>query len=160
ETEIHDYLAGEEAGIKNVEFLQGSIESLPLPDATVDVVISNCLINLSTDKRKALSEAFRVLCSGSRFAVSDIVLRRELPSEARSVMQLRTGCIAGALLECEYLEELQRAGFADVELDIVRTFECEDVESFAKSTGTETSREMTESLRGAVASAIIRARKP
>src|SRR6058998_4157089 len=99
------------AGVANVEFLKGEIERIPLPDASVDVVISNCVINLSADKRKVLAEAFRVLKPGGRLAVSDVVVRGEVPPEVRRSVELWIGCIAGALEESEYREKLGRAGF-------------------------------------------------
>ena len=103
------------SGLTNVEFLRGTIEAIPLPSNAVDVIISNCVINLSTDKDRVLGEAFRVLRSGGRLAVSDIVIRHELPASVRTSMNLWTGCVAGALLENEYVDKLKRAGFVDVE---------------------------------------------
>src|ERR1039457_3348723 len=104
------------AGATNVEFLKGHIEAIPLPGSSVDVIISNCVINLSTDKDKVLGEAFRVLRPGGRFAVSDIVVRRELPETVKKSMELWSGCIAGALLESEYVGKLRAAGFTDIEV--------------------------------------------
>ena len=107
----------QEAGVTNATFLKGEIEIIPLPDATVDVVISNCVINLSSDKSQVLAEAFRVLRPGGRLAVSDIVRRREVPLDVQRDMELWTGCIAGALHETDYRERLTKAGFEQVEID-------------------------------------------
>ena len=107
----------QEAGVTNATFLKGEIETIPLPDATVDVVISNCVINLSSDKSQVLAEAFRVLRPGGRLAVSDIVRRREVPLDVQRDMELWTGCIAGALHETDYREKLTEAGFEQVEID-------------------------------------------
>src|SRR5207249_5597620 len=102
------------AGVENVEFLKGDIERIPLPDASVDVIISNCVINLAADKRRVLAEAFRVLKPGGRFAVSDVVVRGEIPGEVRRSMELWVGCVAGALEEIEYRRLLQEAGFEEI----------------------------------------------
>src|SRR5436853_1125947 len=104
------------AGVENVEFLKGEIEHIPLPDNTVDVIISNCVINLSTDKDAVLREAFRVLRPGGRFAVSDVIVRGEMPADVRRSLELWVGCVAGALEENEYASNLRAAGFADVEV--------------------------------------------
>jgi arsenite methyltransferase len=128
-----------QAGATNVEFLKGTIEALPLPDASVDVVISNCVINLSTDKDAVLREAFRVLRPGGRFAVSDVVVRGEPPAEVRRDVESWIGCIAGALEEQDYLARLRAAGFAEIELDVWREYT---------------------QFPGGFASAFIRARKP
>jgi arsenite methyltransferase len=122
-----------EAGAENVKFLKGQIEAIPLPDATVDVVISNCVINLSADKGKVLREAYRVLKPGGRFAVSDVVTRGELPADLRQDMEAWVGCIAGALEEQEYRRLLAEAGFADVEIEVTRVYD---------------PRELSDSLRG------------
>jgi arsenite methyltransferase len=111
------------AGAINVEFLKGTIEAIPLPDNAVDVIISNCVINLSTDKDAVLREAFRVLRPGGRFAVSDVVARGDVPDEVRRNMELWTGCIAGALEEKQYVSKLSAAGFVDIELDLWRVYE-------------------------------------
>ncbi len=111
------------AGATNVEFLKGDIEAIPLPDASVDVVVSNCVINLATDKAKVLREAFRVLKPGGRFAVSDIVVRGELPAEFRQNIELWTGCLAGALEESEYRRLLEQAGFRGIEMETTRVYE-------------------------------------
>src|SRR5215472_19113143 len=115
------------SGITNVEFLKGEMEHIPLSDNSVDVVISNCVINLSPDKDAVLREAFRVLKPGGRFAVSDIVLQRPLPESARSSMELWTGCVAGALLDSEYEAKLQSAGFADVGIEPTRKYDRESM---------------------------------
>jgi arsenite methyltransferase len=130
------------AGATNVEFLKGTIEAIPLPDDAVDVVISNCVINLSTDKDAVLREAFRVLKPGGRFAVSDVVVRGEVPADVRRSMELWVGCISGALEETEYVSKLAAAGFVDIELDPWRVY---DEDSFGG---------------GHFASAFIRAMKP
>src|SRR5919108_2597360 len=114
------------AGATNVEFLKGEIENIPLPDASVDVIISNCVINLSADKRRVIGEAFRVLRPGGRFAVSDVVCRGELPSAVRKSMELWVGCIAGALDEAEYKQLLAAAGFRDVSVEPTRIYEFAD----------------------------------
>src|SRR5262249_65433 len=118
------------AGVENVEFLKGEIEHIPLPDNTVDVVISNCVINLSADKGRVLKEAFRVLKPGGRFAVSDVVTRGEMPQEIRRHVLLWVGCIAGALEENEYRNKLHAAGFEAVEIEPTRTYRIEDARSF------------------------------
>src|SRR5512134_2938588 len=110
----------QKAGVANVEFLKGEIEHIPLPDNTVDVIISNCVINLSADKDQVLAEAFRVLKPGGRFAVSDIVVRGEVPAEVRRNVELWAGCIAGALEESEYAGKLARAGFVDIGVEPTR----------------------------------------
>jgi arsenite methyltransferase len=115
------------AGITNVEFLKGQIEAIPLPDATADVIISNCVINLSADKAQVLREAFRVLKPGGRFAVSDVVLRGEVPEDARKSVDLWVGCVAGALSEGEYRSLLGAAGFSDISLEITREYTIDGV---------------------------------
>src|SRR5213594_3024018 len=114
------------AGVAHVEFLKGEIEHIPLPDASVDVIISNCVINLSADKRQVLGEAFRVLKPGGRFAVSDVVVRGEVPAEVRHSMELWVGCVAGAMLESEYREKLARAGFREITIEPTRVYNVED----------------------------------
>ena len=136
------------AGVQNVEFLKGEIEHMPLPDASIDVIISNCVINLSADKRRVIEEAFRVLRPGGRFAVSDVVVRREIPAEVRRNAELWAGCIAGALEEWTYRTLLRAAGFEDVEVVPTRVYSAEN----AGVTGDD--------LDGAFMSAFIRARKP
>jgi SAM-dependent methyltransferase len=149
------------AGATNVEFLRGHIEAIPLPSATVDVILSNCVINLSTDKDKVLAEAFRVLRPGGRLAVSDIVLRRELPASVRASMELWTGCVAGALLETEYVDKLRAAGFTEVSIEPTRIYTKDDAAEMAASAccGPEPLGALA-SLDGAVMSAFLRATKP
>src|SRR5471032_2439633 len=118
------------AGATNVEFLQGTIESIPLPDNSVDVIISNCVINLSSDKDAVLREAFRVLKPGGRFAVSDVIVRGDVPADVRRSMELWVGCLAGALEEHEYVSKLQAAGFADVDVEPWRVYQVEDARGF------------------------------
>jgi SAM-dependent methyltransferase len=150
------------AGATNVEFLRGTIEAIPLPDQAVDVIISNCVINLSADKDKVLREAFRVLKPGGRFAVSDMVLRRELPAEVRKSLNLWTGCVAGALVEADYLAKLRAAGFQDVTVEPTRIYTKQDVDEMAStsSCGGSELPSMLAALDGAVMSAFIRAKRP
>jgi arsenite methyltransferase len=149
------------AGASNVEFLKGHIEAIPLPARTVDVVISNCVINLSTDKDQVLREAFRVLRPGGRLAVSDIVIRRELPEALQRSMELWIGCIAGALQESEYRAKLLAAGFTDIEIEPTRVYTREDAAEIADSMpGWAKDEESLRTLDGAVMSAFVRARKP
>ena len=148
------------AGVTNVEFLKGQIEAIPLPGASVDVIISNCVINLSTDKDQVLREAFRVLRPGGRLAVSDIVVRRELPPPIKKSMELWSGCVAGALLEAEYVTKLKAAGFTDVEVEPTRIYSKEDTAEMASSCGGTETDIALQALDGAVMSAFIRARKP
>lgn len=152
----------EEAGITNAEFLEGNIEAISLPDASVDVVISNCVVNLAEDKDVVLREAFRVLRPGGLFAISDIVLRRELSAETRKSMALWTACIAGALLATEYTDKLAQAGFVASSIEPTRIYTREDAEEFAAASSCcsdETQRQLA-SLDGAVMSAFVRAVKP
>src|SRR6266480_457425 len=123
------------AAITNVEFLKGEIESIPLPDNSVDVIISNCVINLSADKDRVLREAFRVLKPGGRFAVSDVVVRGNVPAEIRRSMELWVGCIAGALEEQEYVSKLSAAGFTGVEVEPWRIYKIDDARAFLMESG-------------------------
>src|ERR1700735_853889 len=123
------------AEVENVEFLKGEIESIPLPDNSVDVVISNCVINLSADKDQVLREAFRVLKPGGRFAVSDVVVRGEVPEQVRRSMELWVGCIAGALQEHEYATKLARAGFDEIDIEATRVYCVEDARKFLTGEG-------------------------
>ena len=148
-----------QAGATNVEFLKGTIEAIPLPDSSVDVIISNCVINLSSDKDAVLREAFRVLKSGGRLAVSDIVVRGHVLPDIRRRMELWVGCIAGALEEREYGSKLLAAGFAEVEVEPWRIYDVADARSFLTETGLEVDR-LAPELEGRFASAFIRARKP
>jgi len=148
------------AGATNVEFLKGHIEAIPLPASSVDVIISNCVINLSTDKDKVLREAFRVLRPGGRVAVSDIVVRRELPEAVKRSMELWSGCIAGALLESEYVGKLEAAGFTDIEVEPTRVYTKDDAAEMASSCCGGEAEAAIKALDGAVMSAFIRAKKP
>ena len=123
------------AGVSNVEFLKGAIEAIPLPDDTVDVIISNCVINLSADKDRVLAEAFRVLKPGGRFAVSDVVVRGEVPAAIRRSVELWIGCVAGALEENEYREKLAKAGFEEIDLEPTRVYRAEDAREFLAGHG-------------------------
>jgi SAM-dependent methyltransferase len=147
------------AGATNVEFLKGTIEAIPLPANTVDVIISNCVINLSGDKDAVLREAFRVLKPGGRVAVSDVVVRGAVPADIRRSMELWVGCIAGALEESEYASKLRAAGFEDVEVDAWRIYEIEDARAFLAEGGLDVDR-LAPDVEGRFASAFIRARKP
>ena len=147
------------AGATNVEFLKGTIESIPLPDSSVDVIISNCVINLSSDKDAVLREAFRVLKPGGRFAVSDVVVRGEVPGDIRRSMELWVGCIAGALEEKEYGAKLRAAGFADVEVEPWRIYKIDDARAFLTETGVDVD-DLAPQVEDKFASAFVRARKP
>jgi arsenite methyltransferase len=147
------------AGATNVEFLKGTMEAIPLPDNSVDVIISNCVINLSSDKDAVLREAFRVLKPGGRFAVSDVVVRGDVPADVRRSMELWVGCIAGALEESEYATKLRAAGFADVEVDPWRVYRIDDARSFLTEAGMDIDR-LAPQIEDKFASAFIRARKP
>jgi arsenite methyltransferase len=147
------------AGVENVEFLKGEIESIPLPDNSVDVVISNCVINLSADKDRVLREAFRVLKPGGRFAVSDVVTRGEVPEEVRQNMLLWVGCIAGALQDSEYAAKLAQAGFDGIDIEPTRVYSIEDARTFLSGQGIDVDR-MASEVQGKFMSAFIRAVKP
>jgi arsenite methyltransferase len=147
------------AGVENVQFLKGEIESIPLPDNSVDVIISNCVINLSADKDRVLKEAFRVLKPGGRFAVSDIVTRGEIPSELRSNVLLWAGCIAGALQDTEYTKKLTHAGFEDVSIEPTRIYKAEDAREFLVSQGVNV-EEIAQQVDGKFMSGFVRATKP
>jgi len=148
-----------QAGVTNVEFLKGEIENIPLPDNSVDVVISNCVINLSSDKNRVLREAFRVLRTGGRFAVSDVVVRGMVPDAVRKSMLLWVGCIAGALEESEYREKLHAAGFVDVDLEPTRVYDIEDARQFLAEAGIGVD-EIAPQVEGKFVSAFVRATKP
>ncbi len=147
-----------EAGIRNAEFLKGEIESIPLPDAAVDVLISNCVINLSVDKGRVLREAFRVLRPGGRFAVSDIVLRGELPGDIQKSLELWAGCVAGALQETEYRQLLADAGFEDIDIEPTRVYTADDSRAFLGEMGI--SENDLAAAEGKIMSAFVRAHKP
>jgi len=147
------------AGAENVEFLKGEIEHIPLPDNSVDVIISNCVINLSADKARVLREAFRVLKPGGRFAVSDVVVRGETPEEVRRNMELWIGCVAGALEEMEYRDLLADAGFRRVELEPTRVYKAEDAAAFLAGSGLDPAA-FAKQIDGKFMSAFVRAVKP
>jgi len=147
------------AGIENVEFLKGEIENIPLPDNSVDVVISNCVINLSGDKTRVLREAFRVLKPGGRFAVSDVVTFGEVPPEVREGVLLWVGCIAGALEEREYIGRLAKAGFESIEVEPTRIYDIEDARQFLSCEGIDVDA-IAPQVEGKFMSAFIRAVKP
>jgi SAM-dependent methyltransferase len=147
------------AGISNVEFLKGEIEHVPLPDDSVDVIISNCVINLSADKDRVLAEAFRVLKPGGRFAVSDVVVRgNDVPAEVRRSMELWIGCVAGALEEGEYRAKLSAAGFTNVDVEPTRIYRAEDARAFLDTAGLDDS--LVSKVDGRFMSAFVRAQKP
>jgi SAM-dependent methyltransferase len=147
------------AGIANVEFLKGEIENIPLPDNSVDVVISNCVINLSSDKERVLREAFRVLKPGGRFAVSDVVTRGQVPTELRNNILLWVGCIAGALEEHEYARKLAKAGFDSIDIEPTRVYKVEDARAFLTGQGVDVDA-IAPQVEGKFMSAFIRATKP
>jgi len=147
------------AGATNVEFLKGTIEAIPLPDNSVDVIISNCVINLSGDKDAVLREAFRVLKPGGRFAVSDVVVLGDVPAEVRRNMELWVGCIAGALGADEFKAKLTNAGFGDVDVDPWRVYRVDDAREFLAGSGIDVDA-MAPLVEGKFASAFIRATKP
>ena len=147
------------AGATNVEFLKGQIESIPLPDNSVDVIISNCVINLSGDKPRVLREAFRVLKPGGRFAVSDVVVRGNVPEVVRRNMELWVGCVAGALEEDEYRRLLTEAGFEGAELEVTRVYEADDAATFLQGTGLD-AEQVAREVDGKIVSAFVRATKP
>jgi SAM-dependent methyltransferase len=147
------------AGVENVEFLKGEIEHIPLPDNSVDVVISNCVINLSADKDRVLREAFRVLKPGGRFAVSDVVTRGQVPSDVRQNMLLWVGCIAGALDDYQYVAKLARAGFDGIDIEPTRVYNIEDARTFLCGQGVDVDA-IAPQVEGKFMSAFIRATKP
>jgi arsenite methyltransferase len=146
------------AGVQNVEFLKGEIESIPLPDNSVDVIISNCVINLSADKDRVLREAFRVLKPGGRFAVSDVVTRGEIPEEIRKNMLLWVGCVAGAMEEAEYRSKLEAAGFGKITIEPTRIYRSEDALSFLTDKGIDVEK-VGPLVDGKFMSAFVRATK-
>ena len=147
------------AGAENAEFLKGEIEHIPLPDASVDVIISNCVINLSGDKRKVLGEAFRVLKPGGRFAVSDVVVRGDVPAAVKTNMELWIGCVAGALEEQEFLRLLNEVGFERASIEPTRIYKIEDAAAFLTGTGLDAD-EFASLIDGKFMSAFVRATKP
>jgi arsenite methyltransferase len=148
-----------QAGVENVEFLKGEIENIPLPDNSVDVVISNCVINLSADKDQVLREAFRVLKPGGRFAVSDVVVRGEVPEQVKQSVLLWVGCVAGALEEQDYLKRLENAGFTAASAETTRVYDIEDARQFLTGSGVDVDA-IAEQTQGKFRSAFIRATKP
>jgi len=148
-----------QAGVTNVEFLKGEMENIPLPDNSVDVIISNCVINLSADKDRVLREAFRVLKLGGRFAVSDVVVRGSVPEEVRRSMLLWVGCIAGALEESEYIAKLVGAGFAGVFIEPTRVYNVEDARQFLTKAGVDVDA-IAPQVTDRFFSAFVRANKP
>jgi arsenite methyltransferase len=151
----------QEAGIENVRFLQGIIEAIPLPEKSVDVVISNCVINLSADKGQVLREAYRVLTPGGRFAVSDIVVQGNLPPALRHDMESWAGCVAGALEESTYRSLLRDAGFVDIEIEVTRRYALDEIASSGASASiADLSPEERREVEGRFISAFVRARKP
>ena len=147
-----------EANVKNVEFLKGHIESIPLPDNSVDVIISNCVINLSADKRQVLQEAFRVLKPGGRFAVSDVVVRGEVPADVRRSMELWVGCVAGALEESQFESMLVDAGFGQVSIEPTRIYHTDDARQFLSEAGLNAAN--LAAIDGRIMAAFVRATKP
>ncbi len=147
------------AGIENVEFLRGEIEHIPLPDNSVDVVISNCVINLSADKDRVMRETFRVLKPGGRFAVSDVVTRGEMPEEIRKSVMLWVGCVAGALEENEYRSKLAAAGFEGIEVEETRVYRIEDAREFLSGQNIDVDA-IAPQVDGKFLSAFVRAVKP
>ena len=147
------------AGVENVEFLKGEIENIPLPDDSVDVIISNCVINLSPDKDRVLREAFRVLRPGGRFAVSDVVVTADIPDAIRKRVELWIGCIAGALRDSDYRAKLAAAGFANIELEPTRVYQVEDARQFLAGQGMDVDA-IAAQVDGKFMSAFVRATKP
>ena len=147
------------AGATNVEFLKGEIEHIPLPDNSVDVIISNCVVNLSGDKRAVLKESFRVLKPGGRFAISDVVVRGEVPVDVRKNMELWIGCVAGALEEKEFISLLSEAGFENPSIEPTRVYEAKDAAAFLAGTGLNVAT-ITPQIEGKFISAFVRGTKP
>jgi arsenite methyltransferase len=146
------------AGATNVEFLKGEIERIPLPDNSIDVIISNCVINLSADKDKVLREAFRVLKPGGRFAVSDVVVRGSVPADIRKSVELWIGCLAGALEESEYRSKLEKAGFSGVSLEVTRVYKVDDARDMLAQAGIDADQ-IAPQVDGRFVSAFVRAAK-
>src|ERR1700730_16412301 len=147
------------SGLENVEFLRGQIENIPLPDNSVDVVISNCVINLSGDKDRVLKEAFRVLKPGGRFAISDVVVRGEVPQQIRKSMELWVGCVAGALTDTEYQRKLSAAGFESIDIEPTRIYSIDDAKEFLNAAGIDADA-VAPQIRDKFISALVRAQKP
>jgi len=147
------------SGLTNAEFLKGEIENIPLPDNSVDVIISNCVINLSGDKDLVLKESFRVLKPGGRFAVSDIVVRGNVPGEIKRNMELWVGCVAGALSDCEYVAKLTKAGFEKIDIEPTRVFSIEDARAFLSDKGLDVDA-LAREVEDKFIRAFVRASKP
>jgi len=147
------------AGVENVEFLKGAIENIPLPENSVDVIISNCVINLSGDKDRVLREAFRVLKPGGRLAISDVVVRGEVPADIRKSVELWVGCVAGALEEFEYRDKLFSAGFENIDIEPTRVYKVEEARDFLSSAGLDVDK-VAPLIDGKFMSAFVRATKP
>ena len=147
------------SGLTNVTFLEGEIENIPLPDNSIDVIISNCVVNLSGDKDRVLREAFRVLKPGGRFAVSDVVVRGEVPPAIRKSMELWIGCVAGALRDTDYVAKLTDAGFEDVGIEATRVYDVQDAKTFLAADGLDADA-LASQVEGLFASGFIRATKP
>ena len=147
------------SGLENVHFLKGQIESIPLPDNSVDVIISNCVINLSGNKDRVIAEAFRVLKPGGRFAVSDVVVRGSVPPEIRKSMELWVGCVAGALADHEYIAKLAKAGFDNIGVETTREYGIDDARAFLAAEGLNADA-LAQQVDGTFASAFVRATKP
>jgi SAM-dependent methyltransferase len=146
------------SGLTNVEFLKGEIENIPLPDKSVDVIISNCVINLSGDKERVLKEAFCVLKPGGRFAVSDVVVRGDVPAEIKKDMELWVGCVAGALSDYEYVAKLAKAGFENIDIEPTRVYSIEDARAFLSGRGLDADA-VAKKVEGKFISAFVRATK-
>ncbi len=147
------------SGLTNVEFLKGEIENIPLPDESVDVIISNCVINLSGDKGRVVREAFRVLKPGGRFAVSDVVVRGNVAAEIKKNMELWVGCVAGALSDYEYVAKLAKAGFDNIDIQATRVYNIDDARAFLSNRGLDVD-EIAKEVEGRFMSAFVRATKP
>jgi SAM-dependent methyltransferase len=147
------------SGLTNVDFLKGEIENIPLRDNSVDVIISNCVVNLSGDKDRVLNEAFRVLKPGGRFAVSDVVVRGKVPVEIKKSVELWVGCVAGALSDSEYVEKLANAGFEKIDIEPTRIYNIDDARAFLSTRGIDVD-ELARELEGKFISAFVRAKKP
>jgi arsenite methyltransferase len=147
------------SGLTNVEFLKGEIENIPLPDNTVDVIVSNCVINLSGDKDRVLREAFRVLKPGGRFAISDVVVRGEVPEQIRKSMELWVGCVAGALSDSEYQQKLSAAGFDSIDIEPTRVYNIDDAREFLRAAGIDADS-IAPQVQDKFISAFVRATKP
>jgi arsenite methyltransferase len=147
------------SGLANVEFLKGEIENIPLPDNSVDVIVSNCVINLSGDKDRVLRESFRVLKPGGRFAISDVVVRGEVPQEIRKSMELWVGCVAGALSDLEYRQKLTTAGFESIDIEATRVYKIDDAREFLRAAGID-EESTAPKVQDKFISAFVRAKKP